>query len=38
MGREDVADILERVPAYPARTFREALQSIHFYVFSLWDL
>ena len=38
MGKDDVADILERVPAQPAKTFREALQSIHFYVFTLWDL
>ena len=32
------ADILERVPANPASTFREALQSIHFYSFTLWGL
>lgn len=38
MGKTDVAEILERVPAQPAKTFREALQSIHFYVFNLWDL
>lgn len=37
-GMNDVAEILEQVPAYPARTFREALQSIHFYAFCLWDL
>lgn len=32
----EIADILTRVPAGPARTFREALQSIHFYTFMLW--
>ena len=37
-GMYEIAEILERVPAYPARTFREALQSIHFYSFSLWGL
>ena len=37
-GMADVADILERVPANPAQTFREALQSIHFYSFALWGL
>ena len=33
----EIADILDRVPAKPATTFREALQSIQFYHFSLWD-
>ena len=33
-----VADILDRVPAEPARSFREALQSIHFYTFNLFGL
>jgi pyruvate-formate lyase len=28
MGRADIAEVLERVPAYPARTFHEALQSL----------
>ena len=28
LGREDVAQILEHVPAHPARTFHEALQSL----------
>ncbi len=37
-GMTDVADTLTHVPANPARTFREALQSIHFYSFSLWGL
>jgi pyruvate-formate lyase len=32
----EIADILQQVPARPARTFREALQSIHFYTFMLW--
>ena len=34
----DAAEILEHVPARPARTFRDALQSIHFYVFNLFGL
>ncbi len=38
MGMTDAADTLARVPAHPASTFREALQSIHFYSFSLWGL
>ena len=33
----EIASVLDRVPAKPARTFREALQSIQFYHFSLWD-
>lgn len=32
----EIADILTRVSARPAGTFREALQSIHFYTFMLW--
>jgi len=28
LGREDLAELLEAVPAHPARTFREALQSL----------
>jgi formate C-acetyltransferase len=32
---KEIAKILEQVPAKPARTFREALQSIHFYLFML---
>ncbi len=32
----EIADILTKVPARPAQTFREALQSIHFYTFMLW--
>ncbi len=32
----EIAEILTKVPAGPAETFREALQSIHFYTFMLW--
>jgi len=35
---DQIAGILEQVPAKPARTFWEALQSIRFYLFTLWDL
>ena len=35
---EELHRILSRVPAEPASTFREALQAIHFYSFSLWEL
>ncbi len=28
LGRDDLAELLERVPAHPARTFHEALQSL----------
>lgn len=38
IGRDDIAALLTRVPRYPARSFREALESIHFYRFCLWDL
>ena len=34
----EIAAIMERVPAGPAHTFREALQSIHFYLFNLLGL
>ena len=34
----EIAAILRKVPAYPAKTFREALQSIHFYTFNLFGL
>lgn len=42
-GRErneylELAKILEQVPANPARTFREALQSIHFFTYSLFGI
>ena len=33
----EIANILDWVPARPARTFKEALQCIHFYHFCLWD-
>lgn len=33
-----IADILSRVPAQPAKTFYEALESMHFYCFPLWGL
>jgi formate C-acetyltransferase len=36
MGRNDLAGTLERVPAYPARTFHEALQSLRFCHSMLW--
>ncbi|MEN6545621.1 MAG: pyruvate formate lyase family protein [Armatimonadia bacterium] len=32
----EIANIMTRVPAGPAKTFREALQTIHFYTFMLW--
>ncbi len=35
-GRNDIADILKRVPAYGARTFREALQSLRILHYSMW--
>ncbi|MGM9682304.1 MAG: pyruvate formate lyase family protein, partial [Eubacteriales bacterium] len=36
MGREDVAEILDRVPRYPARNFREALQFFRILHYALW--
>ena len=33
----EIAKVLDWVPAKPARNFREALQSIHFFHFSLWN-
>jgi len=36
MGREDLAGILERVPALPPRTFHEALQSLRLMHAVLW--
>ena len=35
---EKLYEIVSRVPAEPARTFREALQAIHFFSFTLWEL
>jgi pyruvate-formate lyase len=36
LGREDVAEILERVPALPPRNFREALQSLRLVHAVVW--
>ncbi len=36
LGRQDLADILSRIPAYGATTFREALQSFRIIHFALW--
>jgi pyruvate-formate lyase len=36
MGRADIAEVLERVPAYPARTFHEALQSLRLCQAVVW--
>lgn len=36
LGREDVAEVLERVPRYSARNFREALQFFRILHYSLW--
>lgn len=35
---EKMYEVVSRVPAEPARTFYEALQSIHFFSFTLWEL
>ena len=35
-GREDLVEVLTRVPRYPARNFREALQFFRIIHFSLW--
>ena len=35
-GDEALADVLARVPAYGARTFREALQSLRILHFAMW--
>ncbi len=35
-GREDIAEVLSRVPAYGARTLREALQFFRILHYSLW--
>lgn len=34
----ELADVLSQVPAKPARTFREALQSIHLFIYSLFGI
>jgi pyruvate-formate lyase len=36
LGREDLAELLEAVPAQPARTFREALQSLRLCQAVVW--
>jgi formate C-acetyltransferase len=36
MGREEIADILDHVPAHPARTFHEALQSLRLCQAVVW--
>ena len=35
---EKLYEIVSRVPAEPAKTFHEALQAIHFFSFTLWEL
>ena len=35
-GREDLVEVLSQVPAYPARTFYEALVSLRIVNFALW--
>lgn len=35
---EKLYEVVSRVPAEPAETFYEALQSIHFFSFTLWEL
>lgn len=34
----DIAEMMDRVPAEPPRTFREGLEAIHFYNVMMWDL
>jgi len=34
----DIADMMDRVPEHPPRTFREGLETIHFYNVMLWNL
>ena len=36
VGRDDIAEVLQNVPEYPARGFREALQSLRIIQYSLW--
>lgn len=36
MGRDDIAEILDQVPAHPARTFHEALQSLRLCQAVVW--
>ncbi|MDD4495512.1 MAG: pyruvate formate lyase family protein [Eubacteriales bacterium] len=34
----DIAEMMDRVPEHPPRTFREGLEAIHFYNVTMWDL
>ena len=34
----DIAEMMDRVPEHPPRTFREGLEAIHFYNVMMWDL
>jgi len=34
----DIAEMMDRVPELPPRTFREGLEAIHFYNVMMWDL
>lgn len=36
IGRDDIVKVLERIPAYPAETFREALQFFRIVHYALW--
>ncbi len=36
IGRADIAEVLEQVPRYPARNFREALQFFRILHYALW--
>lgn len=36
IGRTDIAEVLQQVPRYPARNFREALQFFRILHYSLW--
>lgn len=36
VGRDDIVEVLQNVPEYPARGFREALQSLRIIHYSLW--
>lgn len=36
IGRNDIAEVLEKVPANPAKSFREALQTLRIIHYSLW--
>lgn len=38
IGRDDVAEVLAKVPEYPAETFREALQFFRIIHYGLWNV